>query len=129
VQCGLKNPNPQAMQISAYEGIVVTVTMRPALKVPWTGADTFQLNVRDQFGNVVLRSTMFVVTDFINGVVQLQLTSAQTGDLDTGITSVGDSVSNPAGGDFPYDFWRTTPGSEKRLAWGTLSALPQQWKP
>ena len=128
----IRNPNPQAMQVSAYETVTFIVTMTPPLssqtppQPPWTGADTFQVNVRDDAGNVVLQSTAFTVTDFINGIVQFPLTSSQTGEFDVG---GGDSVANPTGGDFQIDFWRTTPGSEKRLAWGPLTVLMQQWKP
>jgi hypothetical protein len=121
-----RDPNPQALQFSAYEAVLVTVTMRPPLATPWTEDDTFQINVRDEGGDVVLQSGDFTATDLTNGVVKFPLTTDQTGQLDP---IGGDSTANPAGGDFTYDCWKTTPGSEKRLAWGPLSVLSQQWQP
>lgn len=125
----MKNPNPQALEFSAYEAVRITVTMRPPLdpSAPWTLADTFQLNIRDQAGDVVVQSTVFVVKSLTLGIVRFDLTSTQTGQLDP--DGGGDSAANPDGGDFKYDCWVTTPSGEKRIAWGPLSDLGQQWKP
>ena len=122
----IRNPNPQQLSFSAYEGILLKVMMKPPLTTPWPGGATFILNIRDDAGNVVVQSSSFVVLDAVNGVVQFTLTSTQTGELDVG---GGDSVSSPVGGDFLYDCWRTDTGSEKRLAWGPLIVLAQQWQP
>jgi hypothetical protein len=118
------DPNPQTVEFSAYEAVKFVVTMRPPLTTPWPGSATFELNIRTQLGEVVIQSTNFTVTDSVNGVVEFNLTSTETGDL-----SPGDATPTPGGGDFLYDLWRTDAGNEKRLAWGPLIDLGQQWKP
>lgn len=110
------DPNPQPWVFSAYEAVALTVEMDPRLTTPWTGSETFELNIRDEDGNVKLQITTFTVTDFTNGVLTFgTISSAQTG------ATLGT-------GDYRYDAWRTDAGNEKRLTWGPLSIKPQQWK-
>lgn len=100
----------QPVAFAAWESPTLRVSMTPATDITgWT----FQINVR-RAGVVVLQSTTFVITDAANGVVSFTLTSAQTGAMSPG--------------DYDYDVWRIDAGNEKRLCWGTMIVLTEQWK-
>lgn len=104
-------PLQQPVAFAKWEAPNLRVKMSPATNVSgWT----FILNVRDSDGDVVLQSSSYTVTDTANGWIVFAVTSAQAAAIGVG--------------DFDYDIWRTDSGSEKRLAWGTLSVVSQQWK-
>lgn len=103
-------PNPQPVTVAQYESRILLVSMRPA---QYIGGDTFQVNVRLADGTVKLQAAPTVI-NVSSGIFAFTLTSAVTGAL--------------AVGDYVYDVWRTTPGSECRLAYGPFAVTPEQWK-
>ncbi len=117
------DPNPQAVIFSAWENVSLTVTRAQNGSI---SGQTLQLNIRDESGNVVLvlnsvtNSGQFNVvqagSSTTPGIFSFDLTSAETGDL----------LIGP--GEYRYDIWRVDSGAEKRLTWGPMSVLGQQWK-
>ena len=111
-----QSSNPQNIQgLSAYESPNLNVTMLvPTNITGWT----IQLNIRSEdegTTTLLIQMTGPTITDNINGVFNFVLSSSQTG------VTLGP-------GDFQYDIWRTDAGFEKRLTWGIMSILPEQWK-
>ncbi len=117
------NPNPQPVELSAWETVSLTVTMARNGSI---AGQTFQLNIRDEARAVVLTlnsvsdPSQFTLVDAGSsstpGVFKFTLTSADTGSI-----LFQDQ-------DYKYDIWRVDSGSEKRLCWGPLSDLEEQWK-
>lgn len=104
--------NPQKVMCAAFEAITFQVTMSPATNI---SGQNFQLNVRDRNKAVLIASTVFSITDSVNGVFTMPLATSQTG------TTLGI-------GDFDYDIWRTDAGFEKRLVYGELLVGDEQWQ-
>lgn len=106
------NPNPQAVAFSEWESPKLEITMTPPTNITgWT----LQLNIRTEDGTIVLQMTPpSTIDDVVNGIFGFILTSAQAGGMQVG--------------DYKYDVWRIDAGFEKRLTWGTLTVLQEQWK-
>src|SRR6185436_922519 len=108
------NPNPQSVAFAAWEAPTLTITMSANGSI---AGQVFQLNIRDEEGNVVLQVTPATITgngsSTTPGVFTFTLTSAQTGAMTVG--------------DYRYDVWRTDSGSEKRLCYGVMSVEVEQW--
>ncbi len=116
------NPNPQAMipddggLLAAYEAPTITIEMDANGSI---AGQTFQLNIRDQAGTLLLSKTPATITDAgsstTKGEIEFTLTSTQTG------VTLGP-------GDFKFDVWRTDAGFERRVAYGPFPLDKEQWQ-
>lgn len=107
------NPNPQAVAVSVWEAPRFRITMTPATNVSgWT----LVLNIRStvQPGTLLLQLTSPIMEDAGVGIFYFTASSAQLGAL--------------GAGDFDFDVWRIDTANEKRLVWGPLNLLTEQWK-
>jgi hypothetical protein len=109
--------NPQNIKFSAYETVIFEITMTTFGSI---AGNTYSLNIRDKETNALLYTN--TSASIIN-----------VGSPTTfGIVDVGPMSSTDTGtlgpGDYLYDIWRTNTGQEKRLTYGTLTVLTEEWK-
>ena len=118
------NPNPQPVTFAFWES--PTLAFQMAANGSIAGM-TFQLNIRDLAGNIVLSLNPATITTngsaTTQGTYAFTLTSAQAGAL--AAAGVPTTTGNR---DLLYDSWRVDSGFEKRLAYGPLAVKLQQWK-
>ena len=125
--------------ISHYFGESLNIPYLPKKTVVNIGGWKIQLTIRSLYapkGSIVFQGDttgvqvsggssgtgpVVFITDAVNSIFNVQLTTAQTQVL----TLIGDPTKPSSLGNYVYDIWRTDSGNEFLMAFGTWSVLPQ----
>lgn len=105
-------PCNQNINFVAYENVNITCSMSPLTNI---GTFTLQMNIRSASGSLLLTLTNPTIVNSAAGVFVFVLSSNQTG------VTLG-------AGNFLFDIWNTTSGSEAQLVSGSIYVASQEWK-